>query len=96
MLNSESRIVKAENQVSSDLGGEAVILSLHDGMYYGLDAVGARVWSLVQQPRKVAELRDAIVAEYEVDSVRCEADLIVLLEDMAGRGLIKVDGDAAP
>lgn len=94
MLNAESRIVKAENQVSSDLGGEAVILSLDDGMYYGLDAVGARVWDLIQQPRKVAEIQQAIVSEYDVDAAQCEADLLALLQDMAGRGLIKVEDDS--
>ena len=33
--------------VATDLGDEAAILNLKDGVYYGLDPVGARVWSLI-------------------------------------------------
>lgn len=95
MIDSQSRLVAAPDQVSSDLGGEAVILSMRDGMYYGLDAVGARVWELLQQPRTVSELRDAIVEVYEVDPARCESDLIDLLREMAGRGLVQLDHGTA-
>jgi hypothetical protein len=38
------------DQVSSDLKGEVAILDLKAGVYYGLDAVGARVWELLQGP----------------------------------------------
>lgn len=95
VIDSQSRLVAAPDLVSSDLGGEAVILSMRDGMYYGLDAVGARVWELLQQPRTVGELRDAIVDAFEVDPARCESDLIELLRDMAGRGLVQLDHGAA-
>jgi hypothetical protein len=37
----ESRVVVSDEQVHTSLGDEAVILGLGDGVYYGLDAVGA-------------------------------------------------------
>jgi hypothetical protein len=46
-LSERSTVVAVRDQVSSDLGGEVAILDLTGGMYYGLDAVGARVWELV-------------------------------------------------
>jgi Coenzyme PQQ synthesis protein D (PqqD) len=86
----DSSIVAAREQVSSDLGGEVAILDLKSGTYYSLDAVGARLWSLLQEPRTVEEIRDVLVREYEVDDERCERDLVALLQRLADEGLIEV------
>jgi len=64
-------------------------------MYYGLDPVGARVWAMLQEPRRVGELRDVIVNEFDVEAARCERDLIELLEKMRGEGLIEVRAAAS-
>lgn len=96
MISTESIVVASSNQISSDLAGEAVILDLDSGTYYGLDAVGLRVWNLVKKPRTVAQIVSTIVAEYEVDRGRCEQDLLALLDRLASKGLIEVRGDQAP
>lgn len=89
-LDASSTIVAAGDQVSTELDGEVVILNLADGVYYGLDPVGAHVWTLITRPRTVAELRDAVVAEFDVDAPTAERDLLGLLHDMAARGLVEV------
>ena len=80
----------AKDQASSDLGGEVAILDLKAGVYYGLDAVGARIWSLIQEPRTVNEIRDILLEEYEVEPERCERDLLALLRRLADEGLVEV------
>ena len=80
----------ANDQVSSDLGGEVAILDLKAGVYYGLDAVGARIWSLIQEPITVNEIRDILLEEYEVEPERCEHDLLALLRRLADEGLVEV------
>lgn len=80
-------IVAARDQVSSDLGGEVVILDLKAGKYYGLDAVGARVWDLIQEPRTVEQIRQILLNEYEVEPERCQRDLLSLLERLMEEGL---------
>ena len=81
----------AKDQASSDLGGEVAILDLKAGVYYGLDAVGARIWSLIQEPRTVNEIRNILLEEYEVEPERCERDLLVLLQRLADERLIEVE-----
>ena len=81
----------AKDQASSDLGGEVAILDLKAGVYYGLDAVGARIWSLIQEPRTVNEIRDILLEEYEVEPERCERDLLALLQRLADEGIIEVE-----
>ena len=94
-LSLHSIVIAAPEQVSCPLGDESAILNLKNTVYYGLDPVGARVWNLLQQPRSVRELRDALLEEYEVEAVRCERDLLELLEKMRGEGLIQVRSAAA-
>lgn len=90
MVSGSSTVVAAKDQVSSDLGGEVAILDLKAGVYYGLDAVGARIWSFIQEPRTVNEIRDILLEEYDVEPERCERDLLVLLRRLADEGLVEV------
>ena len=86
-----SRVMVSKDQVSSDLGGgEVAILDFKSGTYHGLDAVGARVWSLIQEPKTIGEIRDVLLSEYEVERDRCERDLIALLQRLADEGLVEV------
>lgn len=90
MITSETIVSASPNQVSSELAGEVVILNITAGVYHGLQATGARVWQLIQQPTRVGDLRDAIVSEFDVDAARCEADLLELLQDLAAQGLLTI------
>jgi Coenzyme PQQ synthesis protein D (PqqD) len=90
IISDRSVVVAAKDQVSCDLAGETAILNIKSGMYYGLDPVGARIWSLMQEPRKVLEIQDVISGEYEVEPERCTRDLFDLLEKLLAEGLIEV------
>ena len=63
---------------------------MKNSVYYGLDAVGTRVWSLLGQPRSIGQLRDTILDEYDVEARVCERDLLTLLEQLRNEGLIDV------
>ena len=86
----DSTVVRAKDQVSCDLVGEAVILNLKSGVYYGLNPVGARVWSLIQEPRTVRAVLDALLEEYDVDPGCCESDLFLLLDELLDRDLLEI------
>jgi len=89
----QSRVVVSDEQVHTSLGDEAVILGLQDGVYYGLDAVGARVWSLLAAPRRVSEIVDLVTEEVEVGRERCEQDVLTLLGELADSRLIREESD---
>ena len=89
-ISTSSIVVATKDQVSSDLAGETVLLSMQSAMYYGLDAVGSRIWELVRAPIRVSDIRDTIMAEYDVEPARCEADVIGFLGELADKGLIEV------
>ncbi len=87
MISIKSTVVASDNQVSSELGDEVVILDLASGVYHGLGPVGALAWSLIQRPARIDAIRDRVLAEYDVDPGRCEADLISLFGELVRKGL---------
>lgn len=87
----ELSVVKAaSDQVSCMIKGEAVILNLRDGLYYGLDVVGARIWDLIQEPQPVSTIADALLAEFDVEPEVCQRELIALLNELAQAGMVIV------
>ena len=89
-ISPESIVFASKDQISCDLAGEAAILELKSGTYFGLDEVGAVVWNLIAQPRRVTEIRDVLLERYDVDADRCGRELIDLLGALHERGLIQV------
>jgi hypothetical protein len=85
-----SIVVVTDGVISADLGHEKALLSMHDGVYYGLNPVGADIWELISEARRVQEIRDAIVARYDVDPERCERDVLNVLAEFLRSGLIEV------
>jgi hypothetical protein len=90
LLEDHYRIAVTKEQVSCDLAGEAAILNLKNGVYYGLDPVGARIWNLIQEPRTFGELRDTMLGEYDVEPGRLEGDLRTLLGELAEQQLVEI------
>ena len=88
-FTSDTTLMAVADHAACELGGEAVVLNLDTGVYYGLDTVGTRVWRLFQQPRSLGEVRDLIVNEFEVAPERCEADLLAFAAALNAHGLLR-------
>jgi hypothetical protein len=90
-LTLDSELVASTTHVSCELGDEVVILSLSTGEYYGLNPVAARVWTLLQEPRRVAEIRDRLLDEYpDVTATDCADQVLALLDEMVTLQLVVV------
>ena len=90
-----SIVVAVDEQISSDLGGESVILNMKTGVYHGLNEVGARVWDLIEKPKAVKDIKQILLEEYEVEADICTNDLFLLLNNLKTAGLIKVTNETA-
>jgi len=89
-ISDRSTVVVMKDQVSCDLSGEAAILNLKTSVYFGLNTVGASIWKLIQEPKTVKDIRDAILEEYDVEPVRCEHDILEILQELSTHGLIEI------
>jgi len=88
--NDYSIIRRATNLVSSEIGGEVVILGARTGRYYGLDGPSAEVWRLLECPTSLDQIKRALLEEYEVEPEQCEQELRVMLAELQAEGLIEV------
>jgi hypothetical protein len=90
-LSLQSRVTAAKEQVSCDLAGETVLLSLLNGQYFGLNSVGAVIWDLLQGTHTVVELRDSLLRQYpDVTPDRCTQDLLELLSELEDAVLVQI------
>ena len=88
--NDVTRFARIKQHLYSDLNGEAVILSMKNGKYYGLNAVGACIWNALAAPVSLPELERAVMNEYDVDEAVCEREVDAFLKRMVDEGLVEV------
>ena len=89
-MDLESIVYLQPDQVSSELGDEHVILGLNAGVYFGLNPLGSFIWKSMTDAKPVRDIRDAVLAHYEVTPERCEKDLFDLLSRLSAEGLIGI------
>ena len=89
-ISLESVMTISEDAVSRELDGEAVILELGSGTYFGLNDVGTRVWALIGERRSLRQVFDALTQEYDVSPETLERDLVELVEKLRAKGLVNV------
>ena len=73
----------SKDAVFRDLDGEAVVLHLGSGTYFGLNAVGARIWQLMEQHGVLRAVFDDLCREYDAAPDVLEHDLIALVSRLA-------------
>jgi len=86
----DTRLALSPDAVSRELDGEAVILHLGSGQYFGLDPIGTRIWTLLGEHHRPRDVAAVLVGEYDVRPQQLETDLLDLLTRLADRDLIHV------
>jgi hypothetical protein len=81
-------VTHGDQQVSTVVDGEAVLMDVGSGRYYKLDDIGTRVWALIEKPTAIGAVCDQLVQEFEVERAACEADVLTLLERLQKCNLI--------
>jgi hypothetical protein len=89
-LKKDSKYKLTTQQISSNLSGEVIILDHGKGVYYGLDEVGALVYTeLEKEPQTVESLCRLVCAEYEIQESECIHDIELLIKDLIKEKLVE-------
>jgi hypothetical protein len=70
------------------LEGEAVVVRQDAAEVFVLSEVGARVLDLLDGKRTLADIRDLLLLEYEVDGAQLEQDLYDFINGLKEAGII--------
>ena len=90
LRNPNFTLVRCKDIVCSDIDGEIIMLSVENGKYYSLDAVGSQIWHLLAQPIKLSTLCSHLTDMFDVDRETCTNDVSELLTELANEKLISV------
>lgn len=71
------------------MAGETVILHKDSGEYFGLNAVGSRIWELLQPQSTLEGLVAALAEEFAADQSTIESDVRQLLAELVRAGLVR-------
>lgn len=89
-IDMNSTIVRDKDIIFSELDGEAVMVSLDHGEYYGINPIGTRIWNEIKTPRKVSELCEILMSDFNVTLEQCSKDVLIFLNTMGVKGIVKI------
>lgn len=89
-LMSPTRIELSEEVAFRELSGQGVLLDLATGMYFGLNEVGTRLWTLLAEDDSLEKATAALQCEFDVVPEVLQADVNQLLREMQGKGLVQI------
>jgi len=75
-----------------EVSGELVLLDLNSESYFGLDAVGTRIWQLIAEDGNLQRVFECMLTEYAVEPEKLEQDLTELVTGLRDNGLIEIVG----
>ena len=82
--------------VFRDLGGEALIIHMGTGTYFGLDEIGTRIWQLLAKHGSIETAVTVLHREYEVDDADLRRDVEGLVRKLAESNLLNMQAAQAP
>jgi hypothetical protein len=89
-LELSQTITRHPDMLSAEIGGEAIMMSIEKGAYFGLNPVATRIWDLLEQPKSIAALIQTITDEYEVSAEQAADDVQSFVADMIERGIAQL------
>ena len=79
----------SSNVLFQELDGDIILLDMAHGVYFGLDEVGARMWTLLAESGDRATVLAQMGAAYDVDATTLCNDLDRLLAELLEAGLLQ-------
>jgi len=80
----------AKGVLFQEVDGEAVLLSVDDGTYFGLNEVGTLAWKYLIGTGSLDDAFRGILEEYEVDEATLRTDLEAFAEELVSSGLAHI------
>lgn len=90
-LTLETRCQVPADVIFRELEGEAVLLNLETGVYFGLDSVGTRIWQLLVELHRLGDVHRKMMEEFEVSRDVLERDLLNFAGRLREKGLVAIE-----
>lgn len=81
-------IQKSTDWLCARAGDEVMMMSASQGIYIGLNAIGARIWDLLDKTGDPDAICAQLLEEFEVSEAQCRAEVGAFLAELEGRSAI--------
>lgn len=90
MMVLDKRVTIPPGVMFRDLDGEAVVLEIESGRYFGLNETGTRMWLLLQEHGFVDRVLRELLAEYDVTEDRLRRELVSFIDTLSSQQLLQI------
>jgi hypothetical protein len=91
LVGLQSVVSRNPEIIHSRMDGEVVMMSIDQGLFFGIDTIGTHIWNLLETNVKVEDLIEKLVASYDVERSVCENDTLKFLNDMFVKKVILIE-----
>ncbi len=85
----EKCLKREEKVVWRALEKDCILLHLTSGIYYTLNDVGRFLWESFDGKRKLQDIYEEMLDQYEADPEMAKNDMSELIDDLMKEGLVK-------
>lgn len=89
-IEATTRVTRTEGIMTAPVDTEIVLLNMKGNNYISLDAIGRRIWELLETPASVADLCRQLGTEFEGTDEEIAADVVSFLTELEQEGLVRV------
>jgi hypothetical protein len=89
-VSDQDLIARRDEVVAVDLKGQTVILDIDSGLFYQLNAVGTRIWAMLDAPSTVPRLCERLQDAFDVNAKTCRSDVTDFIQRLGANGLLDV------
>ncbi len=94
MTDLNIKYTHASNIVSREIAGEVILVPIRDNVgdlesIYTLNETAATIWTLLDGQHTLAQVRDAVVVEFETTAAEAEEDLLELIAQLEHVGAVQ-------
>ena len=89
-ISPKQKVRPMENVLIQDLVEESVLLDLENEEYFGLDSVGRRMLSSLEESESTESAYQLLLEEFEVEPEQLRQDLQDFISKMIDYGLVEI------
>lgn len=86
-MDLNSRVILSENIFAQEVDGEMVLMDMESEEYFGLDAIGAVFWQVLQEAGTLEKALEHLLDRYDTEEAVLKKDLIEFVEKLKTNGL---------
>ena len=88
-LGRETVLLRRPEILTASIDNQAVLMSVRNGQYYGLDLIGTQIWSRLSEPTAVEALCGAFIKTYEGNDEEIRGDVLDFLVALDTADLVR-------